>query len=120
MSTEVKWIKIAEAREEISWKDNNLATVQVGTRVITIGKYNNQLFACPEKCPHASGALSEGFIDAAGNIVCPLHRYKFSLINGRNVSGEGYFLKLFCIEERVDGVFIELPVTHISTQEEDS
>jgi 3-phenylpropionate/trans-cinnamate dioxygenase ferredoxin subunit len=52
--------------------------------------------------------MANGFIDALGNIVCPLHRYKFSLQNGRNVSGEGYFLKLFPVEIRPDGVFIGL------------
>jgi nitrite reductase/ring-hydroxylating ferredoxin subunit len=41
-----------------------------------------------------------------GNIVCPLHRYKFSLVNGRNVSGEGYYLKTYPVEQREDGLYI--------------
>ena len=45
-------------------------------------------------------------MDALGNIVCPLHRYKFSIKNGRNTSGEGYFLKTFAIEVREDGIFV--------------
>ena len=44
----------------------------------------------------------------AKNIVCPLHCYKFSLLNGRNVSGEGYYIKLYRIEQRDDGVFMGL------------
>ena len=52
------------------------------------------------------GFLAEGHIDALGNIVYPLHRYKYDLKNGRNVSGEGYFLKNWPEEIRIDGVFI--------------
>jgi len=52
--------------------------------------------------------MAYGYIDALGNIVCPLHRYKYSLQNGRNVSGEGYFLKHWPIELNEDGVYIGL------------
>jgi 3-phenylpropionate/trans-cinnamate dioxygenase ferredoxin subunit len=50
--------------------------------------------------------MADGYLDALGNIVCPLHRYKFSVSNGRNTSGEGYFLKTFPVQLREDGVFI--------------
>jgi 3-phenylpropionate/trans-cinnamate dioxygenase ferredoxin subunit len=50
--------------------------------------------------------MADGYIDAKGNAVCPLHHYKFSLQSGRNVSGEGYLMKTFPIEIRNDGVWI--------------
>ena len=50
--------------------------------------------------------MSEGYIDSAGNIVCPLHGYKFNLQNGRNITGEGYFLKLFPVEICASVVFV--------------
>jgi 3-phenylpropionate/trans-cinnamate dioxygenase ferredoxin subunit len=50
--------------------------------------------------------MADGFIDAIGNIVCPLHRYKFALSNGRNISGEGYYLKTYTVEQRADGWYI--------------
>jgi nitrite reductase/ring-hydroxylating ferredoxin subunit len=52
--------------------------------------------------------MAEGFIDASGNIVCPLHHYKFHLKNGYNVSGEGYKIKVYKVEQRDNGVFIGL------------
>ena len=73
---------------------------------ICLTKKDDQLFACTAKCPHAGGTLADGYIDPSGNIVCPLHRYKFSLKNGRNISGEGYFLKMFPVEMRPDGIFV--------------
>jgi nitrite reductase/ring-hydroxylating ferredoxin subunit len=100
------WHKIAESIFEIEFSANGLAQVEVNGKMICIAKHNNQLFACTQKCPHAGGILADGYIDAVGNIVCPLHRYKFNLQNGRNVSGEGYFLKRYQIEDSEQGIFI--------------
>ena len=94
--------------EEISFSANNLAEVVANDKVICMARYKDDLFAFAAKCPHASGILAQGFIDALGNVVCPLHRYKFCMKNGRNVSGEGYYLKHWRVEIRDDGVFVEL------------
>jgi len=102
----VKWHKVADSREGIIWQNNNLAIVEVSGKKITLAKTQNDIMACAHKCPHASGVMADGFIDASGNIVCPFHCYKFSLSNGRNVSGEGYYLKVYPIEERDAGIFI--------------
>ena len=100
------WIKVAETEEEISFNSNHIAEVMAGDKKICIARHGGQLFAIAQKCPHASGFLSEGYIDPLGNIVCPLHRYKFALKNGRNVSGEGYYLKNWPVEIRADGVYV--------------
>lgn len=53
--------------------------------------------------------MADGYVDALGNIVCPLHRYRFNPFNGRNTSGEGYYLKTFLTEEREDGLYVNIP-----------
>jgi nitrite reductase/ring-hydroxylating ferredoxin subunit len=98
----IKWHKIAEDISEL----NTLTEIEIGNKKICVAIHNNELYACAAKCPHASGAMADGYVDALGNIVCPLHRYKFNLKNGRNVSGEGYFLKTYPVECRNDGVFV--------------
>jgi 3-phenylpropionate/trans-cinnamate dioxygenase ferredoxin subunit len=100
------WKKIAESRDELFQSGKELTEIEVYGRTLCIGIHQEKLKACSAKCPHAGGQMSKGYVDALGNIVCPLHRYKFSLENGRNVTGEGYFLKIYKIEERADGVFI--------------
>ena len=102
----VKWHKVAVSINSIEWQSNQLCIAELAGKTITLARINNQIFACAHKCPHASGILADGFIDATYNIVCPLHRYKFSLTNGRNVSGESYYLKVYAVEEREDGVFV--------------
>ena len=110
MAGKINWIKVAESLDEIPFNSNNLAQVTAVDKQLCIGRYKNELFAFAAKCPHASGLFAEGFIDALGNVVCPLHRYKFCMKNGRNVSGEGYYLKHWPVEIREDGVFVGLEV----------
>ena len=100
------WLKIAASPEELPFASNNIALVETEERTICIGRYHHQLFAFAAKCPHASGSLANGWLDAVGNVVCPLHRYKFSLKNGRNTSGEGYFLKNWPVRVDELGVYV--------------
>jgi 3-phenylpropionate/trans-cinnamate dioxygenase ferredoxin subunit len=102
---EKEWIKIAGSVEAIPFGTNGIAEFEAGGRHICVAKYKGQLYAFAPKCPHASGRFIDGFIDALGNVVCPLHRYKFCLKNGRNVSGEGYYLKHWVVKVE-DGIFI--------------
>jgi len=101
-----QWLKIAESIVEFNWQDNHLAIMDVNGRKITLAHYSDTVFAVAYKCPHAGAIMADGYIDAVGNIVCPLHRYKFSLQKGRNVTGEGYYLKTYPVEAREDGIYI--------------
>lgn len=113
MGKKYRWHKIAENKAGLQLSEKTLLGLEAGGKKMCLVKFNDQLFACANTCPHASGVLSNGWIDELGNIVCPLHRYKFSLANGRNTSGEGYFLKTYPIEEREDGVYVGIPETSL-------
>lgn len=108
MEKKKTWIKIAENIEHIHFAENNIAEINVEAKSICIIKTGNGLKACVSKCPHAGGDLSSGFLDKRGNIICPVHNYRFNLNNGRDTDGEGYFLKIFEVKENVEGVFIEM------------
>jgi len=103
------WHKIAESEQELELTDNHIAVVEVKGKKICIGKHQQEWFGFAYKCPHAGGILSDGYIDMVGNVVCPLHRYKFSVKNGRNTSGEGYYLKTYPVEQRAEGLFLGIP-----------
>ena len=104
----LNWIKIAESEAELNFHTNNIAEVLAGERTICIVKFQQELFAFSNKCPHASGLFIDGYVDAMGNVVCPIHRYKFCMRNGRNITGEGYFLKHWKVEVRDDGIYVGL------------
>ena len=100
------WHKIADHINELPFSSNHIAVTEVKGKKICIGKWNEQLFAFAFKCPHAGGIMADGYIDALGNVVCPLHRYKYAVTNGRNTSGEGYYLKHWPVEVREEAVYV--------------
>ena len=105
------WHKIADHFNELDFTDNNITVAEVDGKKICIARHNDSIFAFAYKCPHAGGILSGGYIDALGNVVCPVHRYKFSLQNGRNISGEGYYMKHWPVETRGDEVYVGMEDT---------
>lgn len=98
--------KVAEDISEITFGDNRIAVVEIEGKKVCLAQHHNDYFAFAYKCPHAGGILAMGHLDPMGNVVCPLHRYKFSISNGRNISGEGYYLKHWPVELREDGVYV--------------
>ena len=100
------WHLIAQNINDIDFATNNIAVVDVKGKKICIGKTQAEIFAFAYKCPHAGGILADGHIDVLGNIVCPVHRYKYDLKNGCNTSGEGYYLKHWPVDLRQDGVYV--------------
>jgi 3-phenylpropionate/trans-cinnamate dioxygenase ferredoxin subunit len=105
---QLRWVKVAESIEGLSFPANNIAEVTVDGKLICLARFNNGLFAFAPKCPHASGRFVDGYLDVLGNVVCPIHRYKFCLKNGRNVTGEGYYLKHWPVKVVEEGVFVGL------------
>jgi nitrite reductase/ring-hydroxylating ferredoxin subunit len=101
-----QWYKIAESLSDIVFASNQIAEITVAGKKICLVNQSHAVQACYARCPHAGGNFADGYIDALGNLVCPLHRYKFNTQTGKNVSGEGYFLKTYPVQIRDNGVYI--------------
>lgn len=99
------WHRISDS-EQSPVTENELREVVAGSKRICVTRWNGKLYAFTSKCPHAGGRLSEGKMDAQGNITCPIHRYRYHVTNGYNTSGEGYYLTTFPVEEREDGIYV--------------
>ena len=106
MNKKFNWYKIAETLSDINLSNERLAEFKVNGKTVCVAIFMDTLFGFTAKCPHAGGNLSDGYLDSTGNIVCPLHGYKFNVQSGKNTSGEGYYLKTYPIESRLDGIFI--------------
>ena len=105
-ATEMHWVLVTDAPLSLDWPDNQLLDLDVDGKKITLAKFKDGYFAFAQKCPHASGRMAQGYINPLGQVVCPLHRYAFDMKNGRNTTGEGYFLKTYPVELRPNGLFI--------------
>jgi 3-phenylpropionate/trans-cinnamate dioxygenase ferredoxin subunit len=106
MHDELHWVKIADSIAALHWQENGMCIVTVEGKTITLARKDNELFAFAHKCPHAGGVMANGYLDAIGNVVCPLHRYRFNMTNGRNTSGEGYYLKTYAIRTTDSAIYI--------------
>ncbi len=103
---ELIWEKVANTKDDLVFAENNIAVTELNGKKICIGIFNNEMFAFGYSCPHAGGILANGHFDSLGNVVCPIHRYKFCVHNGRNLSGEGYYLPHWPVAIKKDGIFI--------------
>lgn len=89
-------------------EENKMLDFLIGDKQVALLKKENALYAFAATCPHAGARLCDGWLDAQGRIVCPLHKYRFDPANGRNTSGEGYKLKTYPVEIREDYIYIGL------------
>jgi len=102
------WHRITESEDRIA-EEGQIAIWTVNHKKLCITRFEDKLYAFYHKCPHAGGHFVEGYLDTKGNVVCPIHRYKYDLQTGRNSSGEGYFLATYPVEVRENGVFVGFP-----------
>jgi len=99
----LEWIKIDIDGEipEIDFVEQ----VHVGGKKICLIKNEGKLFAVQNDCPHAGGILSGGWCKN-GNLVCPIHRWEYSLTTGRGAEGQGDYIHIYPLEIREDGIYI--------------
>ena len=105
----MQWVKVADAETPLKFNKENICEVLVQGRRVCLAKVNEELVAFSGICPHAGALLSEGYIDAKGQVVCPLHGFKFNLETGKQSFGEPYLLKIFKIKQEGEEVFVGFP-----------
>ena len=87
-------------------------TVTVNGKVLSLFKYNSEVFAIASKCPHQGGPLGESkdieeiVVDGDGHVCikCPWHKYRFSLFDGSGV-GNTYTAEVYPVQVRASARF---------------
>jgi nitrite reductase/ring-hydroxylating ferredoxin subunit len=73
-------------------------TVEVdGTRLAVL-RDGGSVVVLFDRCPHAGGSLGSGWIEE-GEVLCPLHRWRFRLRDGRCTTMPGHSAHV--VESRV-------------------
>ena len=75
---ESRWIRVT-ALENIPAREGR--AVQIGDREIAIFNLGDRLLAASNRCPHKGGPLCDGIV-TGNSVVCPLHAWKVSLVDG--------------------------------------
>lgn len=73
---------------------------------MAVFKSNGQLYGIQNICPHEGGQLCNGWIDG-GEVVCPLHGYKFDLKTGACSTDPKLKVKVFKLVSQGDQFTLE-------------
>ncbi len=78
--------------------------VSAGGMAVCVARYQGNLFAFANACPHRGHPLHEGHLNHLGEIVCASHAYRFRLSTGEESEQRCGGLKQISVRE-VDGQF---------------
>jgi nitrite reductase/ring-hydroxylating ferredoxin subunit len=98
-----KWVKVDEAIPESDF----VMEIHVDHKKLCLVRNLGTLYAVENTCPHAGGILSDGWC-VNGNLVCPVHRYQYDLVTGRGAEGQGNYIYTYPVDQRSDGVYVQL------------
>lgn len=110
MNDRVAWYKVAELDE---LGEDRVKTVTAGVRSVCLVRFQGQLAAMDNHCPHQRGPLGEGSIERGKDdkcwIRCPWHGWDFDPLTGKPPGGhDDAGQELFEVEEREDGIYVGL------------
>ncbi len=81
--------------------------VEAAGRAIALYRVGDSVFALSARCPHAGGDLGSGWLEE-GEAICPLHRWRFRLSDGRCTSVRGESVSRLECEVGGGGVWVEV------------
>ncbi|MDI9355561.1 MAG: Rieske (2Fe-2S) protein [Chitinophagaceae bacterium] len=95
-----------EVLEEI--KTNGFLRLSLKEIPIAVTYFENTFYAFDDRCPHLGFFLSRGHINPQGQVVCPLHSYRYNLKNGEECMLRGKNLVFFSTIETETELFIQM------------
>lgn len=101
-----EWQKILELGQ---LAEGRVRTVTVGRHSLAVSCYRGAYGALDNRCPHQGGPLGEGSIEN-GWLRCPWHGYDYNPLDGSPPEGFDDAPACYPVQEREDGVYVELPV----------
>ncbi|WP_436514470.1 Rieske (2Fe-2S) protein [Ekhidna sp. To15] len=95
----------ANAKEVL--RHNQPRLLRAGGKEICIVRTGEKLKAFRNECPHMGEALHRGNVNYLGEIVCPLHTFRFSMQTGEETSQRCKAMEVYTILNLPEGIFIE-------------
>lgn len=75
----------------------------VGKKDLCLTRYGEKVYAFENRCPHQHVALANGVCTDDKMVICPWHRFAFSLEDGK---GCGLYMEIFPVKEEENELFI--------------
>ena len=88
--------------------DGGTTTRQIDGHTLCLVNFRGKLFVMENSCPHLGESLSKGKVNYLGEIVCPWHSYRFSLISGEESQRRCSDLRTYLVSVEEGGLWIEM------------
>ena len=86
-----------------------VTTVIVEGRALAVSRTESGWGVLDNRCPHQGGPLGDGEIEGS-YLLCPWHGYEYDPVTGEPPAGFSDAAACYQLEERDDGLYVELPV----------
>ncbi len=95
--------------------EGRVCSVVLDGRPVALTRCGGTLGALENHCPHQGGPVGEGSIEN-GLLRCPWHGYDYDPITGMPPEGFSDAVVAYEVEQRDDGVFVQLPARAAATR----
>ncbi len=105
------WFKVLQKPEEHLPVGKQMLIRAGNLHICLVNDFKLGFRAVQNECSHRGANLHEGWINGGGEIICPLHDYRFSLLNGEEMSNKHCpSLKCYALKrDHTGALYIELP-----------
>lgn len=79
--------------------------VKAGGKTLCLVGFEGKIFALSARCPHAGGDLTGGWCKE-GKLICPIHRYSYSLETGKGSEGQNDYIESYPVEIRDSSIYV--------------
>lgn len=103
--------KFGSSKEEVfqAIPERKIKKLAAGEKRLAILRFGDAFHIFDAQCPHRGADLGRANVNGAGEIICPLHQYRFDLKTGDVRSGYCAALPVYRNELTESGLHIYLP-----------
>ena len=103
-------VKVFQNEEQLkaAFSEKDIRVIRIGEKKVCLAKHGQAFFAFQHLCPHQMHPLKEANITAFGEVVCPLHEYRFNLKTGEEASARCQAMQTHQLQITTDGVYLSI------------
>jgi nitrite reductase/ring-hydroxylating ferredoxin subunit len=87
---------------------NSIRKIKIEERIYALANTPKGFRTFSRSCPHAGADLSQGRLNYLGEIVCPLHAYRFNFLDGEEDSRRCPSIKIYQTFWEEDKLYVSL------------
>lgn len=86
----------------------SLKQIIINDKRICLAHTDSGFKAFDNNCPHQHESLHKGLLTNFGEVVCPLHHYRFNITSGQEANNRCRGVNVYPVEITDSGVYIKL------------